>query len=457
MSLKMITTWLFVIFIISTISTIASAFSFQYPPVRPSPITKIFRSSSSLSSSFRISSVVLLATEQQNEQLEGECLADWKFTQSQSTSGTVSKDSILRHTFVADLLTDGAIESSEIENIWIKYIGKDIVDDINVDAFARFWYAVDDLFAEEEVDDERQEKKFQDNDDAESTIQEIWLDQFAKESYYNSNGASSSLGESINLGEVVLLVPNVATIPELQSLFSAGLAAYENEPKSTSTNRRSRFPARSSMHFPTLDTTLTAESILLNTLDRLDTSVPSIFDQLFLSSPGWASRQPLNARMEQPTVEPPGYLADTCYSLRDLYMAGEMEWSEGEPAINIYHKGGYFGAHKDHLGLTVLVPLTLPATTDNDGGDGGFQGGGTGFWVGNRVTPENPVGGMDGATTVIRPDGLGWALVFGGDVTHAGMEVEDGVRGVLVASFSTRTEVSPEDRVQGLQRGGEEG
>ena len=46
---------------------------------------------------------------------------------------------------------------------------------------------------------------------------------------------------------------------------------------------------------------------------------------------------------------------------------------------------------------------------------------------------------------------LGSALVFGGDVTHAGMPVEQGVRSVLVASFSTRTPASPEDRVHGLQ------
>jgi len=152
-------------------------------------------------------------------------------------------------------------------------------------------------------------------------------------------------------------------------------------------------------------------------------------------------------------------------------MAGELEWSEGEPAINIYTEGGYFGAHKDHLGLTVLVPLTLPTTTaggggecdgaDNDAGSsssssstGDFIGGGTGFWSGNRATGENPLGGMNSATEIIRPPQLGWALVFGGDVTHAGMEVKGGVRGVFVASFSTRTEVSSLDRVQGLQRGG---
>ena len=37
-------------------------------------------------------------------------------------------------------------------------------------------------------------------------------------------------------------------------------------------------------------------------------------------------------------------------------------------------------------------------------------------------------------------------------MTHQGMAVRNGVRGVFVASFSTRTEVSPQDRVRGLSR-----
>ena len=43
------------------------------------------------------------------------------------------------------------------------------------------------------------------------------------------------------------------------------------------------------------------------------------------------------------------------------------------------------------------------------------------------------------------------ALVFGGDVTHVGMPVESGYRSVFGCSFSTRTPVSPEDRLHGMQ------
>ena len=55
-------------------------------------------------------------------------------------------------------------------------------------------------------------------------------------------------------------------------------------------------------------------------------------------------------------------------------------------------------------------------------------------------------------TTVIKPT-LGSALLFGGDLTHAGMQVQAGLRSVFVCSFSTRTPASREDRVVGLQGG----
>ena len=59
--------------------------------------------------------------------------------------------------------------------------------------------------------------------------------------------------------------------------------------------------------------------------------------------------------------------------------------------------------------------------------------GGTGFWAGNRLVDENPTTPPD---LVLKPP-RGSALVFGGDVTHAGMPVEAGIRSVLVCSFST--------------------
>ena len=107
------------------------------------------------------------------------------------------------------------------------------------------------------------------------------------------------------------------------------------------------------------------------------------------------------------------------------------------------------------MALTFLLPLTCPTRS--------FSGGGTGFW---SAAAEARGGGrgeadmLDDNKANARPDGpptailrppLGTAILFGGDVTHAGMPVEAGTRAVLVASFSTRTPASREERVNGLR------
>jgi len=86
--------------------------------------------------------------------------------------------------------------------------------------------------------------------------------------------------------------------------------------------------------------------------------IPSIFVTLFKPSKHWCAWQPLNAQLEQPTVPPDAALKEKCDSQRELYVMDELEWSEGEPAINIYQE--CFGCHKDHLALTILIPLTSP-------------------------------------------------------------------------------------------------
>ena len=110
----------------------------------------------------------------------------------------------------------------------------------------------------------------------------------------------------------------------------------------------------------------------------------------------------------------------------------------------MYTHAGGFGTHKDHMALTVLIPLTSPENGD-------FKGGGTGFWSKrDEEMGQFEMNRDGGPTAVIRPP-LGTALIFGGDLSHAGMPVESGVRSVFVASFSTRTDASPPDRVHGLQ------
>lgn len=93
------------------------------------------------------------------------------------------------------------------------------------------------------------------------------------------------------------------------------------------------------------------------------------------------------------------------------------------------------------MALTVLVPLTDPDA---------FMGGGTGFWPPAQSLAAGDGGAPGGEPTVVTP-ARGTAIVFGGDVTHAGMTIQAGRRSVLVASFSTKTSASPADRTYGLQ------
>ncbi len=119
-------------------------------------------------------------------------------------------------------------------------------------------------------------------------------------------------------------------------------------------------------------------------------------------------------------------LVETIFGTGSLYQVhadDNLIYSSREPAINIYTKGGRFLAHEDGQQLTVLIPLSSP----NE-----FDGGGTAFWShqsrGHRVDPPS---------LVLKPS-RGSVLIFGGDVTHAGLSVEWGERVVFVASFSKR-------------------
>ena len=92
-------------------------------------------------------------------------------------------------------------------------------------------------------------------------------------------------------------------------------------------------------------------------------------------------------------------------SQRGSYARARACLCTGEPAINVYTADGRFGPHKDHLALTVLIPLTSPSRD--------FAGGGTGFWYeggsgsgggfgGAGVNDDNKGGAMpDGPPTAV--------------------------------------------------------
>lgn len=173
----------------------------------------------------------------------------------------------------------------------------------------------------------------------------------------DDDDGSSSIGKSIGMGKSILCLPEIASQDECRHLFTAAFQAAQSQ-STPATRGRSRFSVSDPNIFDG-SIVFTGEEILLRVLDYLDDHVPSIYQWLFDPvEESWAERQPLNAALEQPNTPPEIHLGETCTCLRDLYMQGALEWSEGEPAINIYQGGGYFGAHKDHLALTVLIPLT---------------------------------------------------------------------------------------------------
>eukprot|EP00966_Prymnesium_polylepis_P117351 2712039-Prymnesium_polylepis.1 len=109
-------------------------------------------------------------------------------------------------------------------------------------------------------------------------------------------------------------------------------------------------------------------------------------------------------------------------SLLQIYLSDGLAYSCREPSVNVYTLTGEFSPHKDQQALTILLPLSSPELD--------FEGGGTAFWAqdsrGHRVAPPS---------LVLRPP-AGTALLFGGQVTHAGLPVEWGVRACFVRQLS---------------------
>lgn len=116
-------------------------------------------------------------------------------------------------------------------------------------------------------------------------------------------------------------------------------------------------------------------------------------------------------------------------SIADLFRNHELVYSTREPAVNVYHAPhGHFGLHRDDRALTILIPLSHP---DDD-----FTGGGTAFW-----SEAFPQPGRHDPSLVLRPP-AGTAVLFGGQVQHAGLHIRSGTRVVFVASFSRRSQVN---------------
>ena len=165
------------------------------------------------------------------------------------------------------------------------------------------------------------------------------------------------------------------------------------------------------------------DRLLLRGVSRLHavfpTLLPTLFGERGIGELPWAS-----VPTEEPASEAPATITRN---------AG-LAFTPGEPACNVYTSGGQFTPHEDGQSLTVIVVLS-----DRDT----FVGGGTSFWSATEGTAAGRASGAralhvnpQSAPTLVLTPPAGTALVFGGNVTHAGESVVDGERAVFVASFS---------------------
>ena len=115
---------------------------------------------------------------------------------------------------------------------------------------------------------------------------------------------------------------------------------------------------------------------------------------------------------------------------RCIIGSSTLQFSEGEPAINVYHPGGEFLPHEDKQRLTILIALS-------DAASGAFSGGGTAFWSEEDRGPDGSNAKTVPPTRTVHAP-AGTALIFCGVVTHGALPVVSGQRTVFVASFGPR-------------------
>lgn len=232
-------------------------------------------------------------------------------------------------------------------------------------ATARWWAAnqgpSSKLFAENEDSGDNHQVYWLDSggdSDLDSDYDDYGYDDLALLDTSDQNDRKNvPLGQSIALGQAVVCIPNVASTDECNLLFAAGLAACERR-VTPAARGRSRFSVADPEAFSS-EVVLNCEEILLRVMDYLDEHIPSIYKTLFRPGDKWLDWQPLDAQLEQPTVPPEEYLADTCDGLRDLYMMGELEWSLAEPCIKCVHRVWRIQVGKALRRLTRLYSLPL--------------------------------------------------------------------------------------------------
>ena len=214
-------------------------------------------------------------------------------------------------------------------------------------------------------------------------------------------------GESISLGNSILNIRALATDAECNLLLKEAEAAVEVRSQVRAgagvfscRQPRFRMPVINFLFGGSAGRAL-CDDLLQRALVRISESLPGLVAQ----------------RLGEEASE-------SCLSSGIIGNAG-LQFSEGEPAINVYYPGGEFAPHEDKQRLTVLLALS-------DSASGAFAGGGTAFWSEQaRAGAKN--GSSPPCLTVQAPAGS--ALIFCGEVTHGALAVASGQRAVYVASF----------------------
>ena len=190
-----------------------------------------------------------------------------------------------------------------------------------------------------------------------------WLNDAARRAVADG---TRTVGECIGTGDVLVSLGGVASDAELEALLHSGLDACEAQRQRTGREPppggKDRFSVSDPLAFDS-EVVLGCEELLLRVLDRVDEQLPSVYEFLFAPSEGWLDRQPLTAAGQPPIASPPEHLQDACPSLRDLYMAGELEWSEGEPAINVYTAGAIVSVATCAIVSVAIVSIAINVYT----------------------------------------------------------------------------------------------
>ena len=209
-------------------------------------------------------------------------------------------------------------------------------------------------------------------------------------------------------GRSVIVIPDFCAASERATLLSSAFSEAAASGESLVSSDRGPSAAQSN-----------AGRLRLHIPERLEANCQSLSDVLI--------RRALAFVQEELPLAGEQMLDCRAADLHELLDAAPgLEYSPGEPAVNVYTASGEFKPHEDKMGLTILITLS-----DSDE----FTGGGTAFW---RPADFNDARrGRAEPALVLKPP-AGSALLFGGEVTHAGRRVESGTRCMFVASFSRK-------------------